>query len=1831
MWSTLLLLLPWCGLGLWAQVTAGKVYNFVNVDKAGQSMTAGGKDAVVLTGTDTKDKSQLWQAVAGTGNNAGQYALRNLSNGLYLRNPQATSNSWTLLETPDDNCFNFCVQVGSGYTMNSQNDTQSHNCMHYGAGQGRVVCWESAARASQWTLTEVPFTEEQLKQNWEEIDAIHQQAQNAQVYERALKNLFSDDACTILKNPAVGRGNADYDALPAVLQAMVDKVKAANWTEKNADAAKGDWDDAYAKKFRVQLYEPYSDPVEASRALKINQHTNLNNPTGLYANSRQVVYVMVEGEIKEGAEVYLGAYTGHGKPEDNFRAGTKLHTGFNVVPFYANESALFINYVVETFKGGKLTGKKLSDYKELKIHIEGGHINGYYNVVGDALYTPDKDADWNYYEQRANLQDITILGKYQALQFYLHDTADNDGKMCDGLKKYFTEKASVEKVMEVWDRIMYCERLTLGLLSEKDIQEANAKYPTLDDKSRGIYAYTGKDADGTDYSDAYRLHGLCFGVTYNFMFASGNYSGYNINTWNEIITNFAKDEHAQTVWGPAHEIGHQHQAAINMRGLTEVSNNVFSNVAVWYRGVNTSRVNGNEGRLTNVLRAFNQENSDFFTNNIWAQTHLYYKLWLYYHLTGHNNKFYPRLFEMLRKDPMMLASQQDGAKCLLHFYEKCCDAAQEDLTDFFRAYGFFSPMDNRFVDDYSSAYYTMTQAQIDASIKKIKAKGYPVNHNAILINDNMKDQVTYCHDGKTPRKIYDKSTVTDEFGGYPCFYLGKESKVTVPYTYELKGNALQLSGGKGGVGFLVYNEREELIAFADNSTFELSAKAKEALAKGKAKVYAAGGDNSLVPAAAKDEQALQKGLLKTLMEQVKGMLDFQDATGKKVGYYRAEAVKSLQEAYTQAEKVCNDGVSGSYSGAYDVLNTEYERVKADEQAKIAIVAGNAYVLENKNYPGYYLSVNGSNKLVGARQQGENEKWYLELRDGAYAVKSKAKGAYMAPITNNSEQMKVNGTTSPATFKLQDMDNGSFSLVCTVHNGKPVHMDAGHNVVGWYDATIKGSHWQLTAVEVDDLNQNKADLGLLVDQTAALLNQMAVVRSAVALQTTDAQAPGYLYCNAPYLGKNSDYSGADKGYNLLDNDPGTHLHTDYNTGNTSADGLEHYLRVDLGAGNSLKEFVLNYVTRNNDTNERPETMVVEGADAEAGNYTTITTLNNLPNQKAVTYEKKITSNVPYRYLRFRVTDTYRDAVGASQKKFFSMASFSIGYGFEKVVSIHAPYESGRTQVEAAVTQLTAARNILRKAEATAQELGAAYTALNEAYQSLQNIYNQVCEETVNAKKATLQQLMEATTALIAECGTVVEEGNGAKVTIKEACAAVSQEAMLAAYFGVKSAQTVKDIAKVEAPVDEAIADLQAKHDALKAGKTASPNYVALRQATAGKTVLVGGENPGFYTIATATAYNAALQAACLLVEKKNGNAQAYADAAATLQQATGALVMNLPETGKFYTLRSAHNGYAKDALVYANADNQMQFSAGVKNTESRAIWQFEAKDGGFIMKNLHTNGELGAFVSYNPTPLHPAGKLVSIGSLNGSGQVKLTVENTMMHAQESGSLVVAYDGNADSPSAWYIEEMKAPATVGCQVNVSENLYAGLYLGYNAVVPEGVTAYYAKAVGDTYVALSPVSGIVPANTGLIVKADVAGDYAFRYADETPAAVVSLFSGSTYTQYKQGEANHSYYLFGVKNGQVGLYKAWLEYNADGSKKQTAGTDAGGYFKVSANKIYLDNANATEASRLSFIFDDVTGIENAAAVAGQVIYNLQGRRIYEVQQSGLYIVNGQKVFIKK
>ena len=178
------------------------------------------------------------------------------------------------------------------------------------------------------------------------------------------------------------------------------------------------------------------------------------------------------------------------------------------------------------------------------------------------------------------------------------------------------------------------------------------------------------------------------------------------------------------------------------------------------------------------------------------------------------------------------------------------------------------------------------------------------------------------------------------------------------------------------------------------------------------------------------------------------------------------------------------------------------------------------------------------------------------------------------------------------------------------------------------------------------------------------------------------------------------------------------------------------------------------------------------------------------------------------------------------------------------------------------------------------------------------------------------------------------------------------------------------------------------------------------------------------------------------------------------------------------------------------------------------------------------------------------------------------------------------------------------------------YATLFLDFNAAIPTNVEAYTVTEVNNGYVTLTQVEGVLPANTGVIIKAGE-GNYTFAYSKETPATVEgNLLQGTT----KDIVIESAAYVLGIYNGVVGLYTAKTEGQAEGT------------FINYANKAYLPKTAGMNAASYSFRFGEgTTAIENVE-VENEVkaIYDLTGRRVEALTAPGIYIVGGKKVLVK-
>ncbi len=1134
---SLLLLFVLCVCGMRAQYVAPSegVFRIINVEYGSALAENHVSNTIYSTqvgGNTSFD--QLWILKQSGAN----YTLQNAYTCRYIQTGNNVNEQpyWTDVTAK---AFNIVANSAKGDdAYNIWDPTLGSKGLHAKGMGERVVRWgrENDKAASEWKFVSVEVDEDALKQAQAEYAAYEAKVKafeeeyaylsgNVEKFETTLAKYFEDAACTVLK-PAYStlgdealRSAMATDALPAALVDMAVKVKNGDWSEANEVSDKKGWDSDYAKKFRVQLIEPYSIAGEITSWFGHNAHTNMDNPTGLYTNNCQVAYIMVEGEIKEGAELWACWINGHSKmPNYNngYSNGVRLKEGLNLVPFSTSDgNALYINYLVHTYNPSTKTfTRKLGDYDDLKVHIEGGYINGYYNTHGDALYTADTDADWVYYEERANMRNITILGRQQVLQFELNDvtvTEENGNTWTErGLAKLFPEELPaslpenqrINAIVEAWDRIMLIEKMTMGLVSKEVADSMNLLYPRWDgawENKAEMYDYEGyyDYCEGRNYADYYNHHGLAFGTVSGYMYGSWDHCGYHINTTPSVLTQIATE--AGPTWGPAHEIGHQHQGLLTVNGLTEVTNNLFSNIAVWYMGMGTSRVNGSEGSLPKVYDNF-KAGGDFFGNNIWALTQMYYRLWLYYHRAGNDTQFYPKLFELLRHNPMSGGYYQQGKTSILHFYQMCCEAAQEDLTEFFRAYGFFRVMSSRFVGDYSNSEYTQSQADIDAAIAAVKAKGYPVNDKPLFIND-CTPEATYSHDGKTQRSYWDGGSTTNgsnaQVGSYVLF-VTPDTTITGKYVYALVDNKVTLSGGNGAAGFAIYNKEGEILAFANHHSFTINDEVLSLVRSGEASVVAIApvGDDVVVKSKAEDgteEEQLQA--LKTSLSAAKAILNLSDDKGVNVGYFKADYLTELQ-ALVEAAEAARDNQDtsmcsyGEWAMALDQMVVQLTEMAI---AKVPVYEDDYYALGSVRHKNNSLEYSTAGLKVTFASPAENTKkqWVLVPTgvEHQYYVQNVETGLYVSIVSENVRvKAEAKDSKEAVAFNLIEDEPSRFLLQSAKNTALYLSSESNKNVTA-VNGSSANAQWTLYSVVDNHSEAMKAKLEALIGMVAVTLNEL----------------------------------------------------------------------------------------------------------------------------------------------------------------------------------------------------------------------------------------------------------------------------------------------------------------------------------------------------------------------------------------------------------------------------------------------------------------------------------------------------------------------------------------------------------------------------------------------------------------------------------------------------------------------------------------------------------------------------------------------------------------------
>lgn len=710
-------------------------------------------------------------------------------------------HTFYITQTTDKWSYTFTITQSKGASAGLHTASSQSN---------QVVLWSTNADASVWAFEKVELTQEQIDAARAAEKEYEYYVANRAKYQTFLDKVFDDKSCTILKSDIAAMSDEQVEALegfaelPQGIKDMVLKVKNDTWkVYRNSSSG---YQAGLEKFFRIADYQVYSNHSEMCWTTGMsNNYGKLSNPTGITVESGDVLFVFVEQNPKNDCTLQLERVA-TGDPGSN-RNGpvTDLHAGLNIVRADA-QANLFVFYQLNN------VNKYLADYPDIKIHIEGGTLNGYF----DATRGMTND-DWKLMLNQKMLQSPVINLKDEHIVFCMNSKIVKD-----------TEPENIAGTVRIWNKILENEESYMGL-------------DEFDGRLRNLWN--------------------AFSVTYNYMFAGDKGSYFHENTLSSVmkysnLVNYGSDGHeGGAMWGPSHEFGHNHQATHNLIGATESSNNLFSNINTFETGISSTRYRSPQTNFD-----FLPKNQPWFDRDITVTTRMYFQLWLYFHNQGYDTTFYPRLFKALRKNPMHQHNKTSGNEDYLHFAKLCCDLLQADLSEFFESYGFFVPINNYEVGDYSTYYVTTTQADIDAAIRYMHK--YPKKYsNLMFIDDHIirhesdPDNKFGCDaSGNGGKKwqccnyegaIFGKS---GDGGDYMSYDQGTDYLVDNDY-FTLNGSTITFKG-TGWMGHKFYDKQTGRLVWACNSkSAALPSSVRTLLADGNLLVVAAerNGEDLLSP------------------------------------------------------------------------------------------------------------------------------------------------------------------------------------------------------------------------------------------------------------------------------------------------------------------------------------------------------------------------------------------------------------------------------------------------------------------------------------------------------------------------------------------------------------------------------------------------------------------------------------------------------------------------------------------------------------------------------------------------------------------------------------------------------------------------------------------------------------------------------------------------------------------------------------------------------------------------------------------------------------------------
>ena len=931
----------------------------------------------------------------------GKYSLRNVQTGWYLQPQESMEISFYTLSGDE---FFFTVAKNEKFTNYYNIGSAIKKELYMSCSTtGKVVPYFKATTESSVTSTEWSFEEVEVTQ--EEIDAARDEYNgflNLKQNKQALYKQFSK----IFKDKICSELLDAYAAMTdeqmreALAGFPVQLINIALKVKNN------NWAE-YEKEFRVAQYTPYSKALDWAGYMRTNAYSELNSPTGITCKQGDALLIFVDQQVYLPAVLTLNEVKGSNAMSST---STYLYEGLNVVTA-SHDCTLFITYQVETSRDE--SSKKIDDFSKVGIHIQGGTLNGYFDK------SRHTNEDWvKMLNTIMKNEIVNVKGDYTL--FHMH--RDKVVPVCPD---------NIYESISGWDTIVRWELELMG---------------------------------GMPYRDRWNNLMLCCDGEGSYMFATAYYTYYEYSTLPDILPWEKVRNNPGYVWGPAHEIGHMNQGAINIVSCTEVSNNLFANMVVQKLGKTTTR----GMKVEQCITDWTNKVPFPLRSEVFSKTRMYYQLYMYFHEAGHDTTFYPRLFEYLRETQLSGTSSVNAKFNQLRFAEACCEIAQMDMSEFFDAWGFFEPMNNAHVGDYGDYYVFLTEEDAEASRARMQKYEKKCGH-LMFLDDRVKPSKR--GDGVDGYRLDWNSEVpvgtAGDVGQWEDYI--DHSVKAEGYVFNITSRNVTIvanEGARGAVGFKAYDKDGKMVAWSNKYKFTLPT----GYTANNVTIVAAQADgtNYVIPTYAYGNEEQQLAALQTSMSRAKTYLDMSSDDDRYAGYYTAEATATLREIYDAAAlAIANKDQSTHTYGEWSIMmDEETDKLLAMENAYIDIDTESYYTMYN-----VFSKTNGltekNGKLVTTKvgetpDSDPGKQWRFTAVNGGYIIES-GNGNYITAITEGTQITTSPDKSNAAVFTKERLTSGAFSFAAKNNAGIAIGYQSSNRTVVGYATGKNQSRWTLLKV------------------------------------------------------------------------------------------------------------------------------------------------------------------------------------------------------------------------------------------------------------------------------------------------------------------------------------------------------------------------------------------------------------------------------------------------------------------------------------------------------------------------------------------------------------------------------------------------------------------------------------------------------------------------------------------------------------------------------------------------------------------------------------------------